>query len=276
MQRLGPPHWPAYPPGAAYGALYDRDRARRPRGRAPGGAADRGTTCCALGIDVDCLPVADVAGRRAPIAVIGDRAYGQTPGQGRGARRRDRGGLAGGRACCRCSSTCPGTAAPTPTAITSLRWSMTDRATPGRHRFRGVPAAFRLAARHDRPCCVHRHRPGRAGHHFGDNGPRRDSRRDRISRGADERRYFDGRVVGLAVASARAPRSRRAAMSSCTAMAIAGDGGGGGGGAGAGGRGGARAEAALGAARPARAIRPRCGARSRFETLHGAMQPRRE
>src|SRR5271170_5002972 len=26
VQRLGPPHWPAYPPGAAYGALYDRDR----------------------------------------------------------------------------------------------------------------------------------------------------------------------------------------------------------------------------------------------------------
>ena len=26
MQRLGPPHWPDYPPGAAYGALYDRDR----------------------------------------------------------------------------------------------------------------------------------------------------------------------------------------------------------------------------------------------------------
>src|SRR5581483_7907087 len=26
VQRLGPPQWPAYPPGAAYGALYDRDR----------------------------------------------------------------------------------------------------------------------------------------------------------------------------------------------------------------------------------------------------------
>jgi len=26
VQRLGPPHWPAYPPGAAYGALYERDR----------------------------------------------------------------------------------------------------------------------------------------------------------------------------------------------------------------------------------------------------------
>src|SRR4051794_28166027 len=25
VQRLGPPHWPAYPPGAAYGRLYGRD-----------------------------------------------------------------------------------------------------------------------------------------------------------------------------------------------------------------------------------------------------------
>ncbi|HEY4920587.1 MAG TPA: beta-hexosaminidase, partial [Xanthobacteraceae bacterium] len=23
VQRLGPPHWPIYPPGAAYGRLYD-------------------------------------------------------------------------------------------------------------------------------------------------------------------------------------------------------------------------------------------------------------
>src|SRR6185436_17547945 len=25
VQRLGPPHWPKYPPGAQYGALYQRD-----------------------------------------------------------------------------------------------------------------------------------------------------------------------------------------------------------------------------------------------------------
>ena len=40
-----------------------------------------------LGIDVDCLPLADV-----PVAggdpVIGDRAYGSRAGQGRGHRRR--------------------------------------------------------------------------------------------------------------------------------------------------------------------------------------------
>src|SRR5580765_4653943 len=27
VQRLGPPHWPAYPAGAAYGDLYDREPA---------------------------------------------------------------------------------------------------------------------------------------------------------------------------------------------------------------------------------------------------------
>src|SRR5258708_12405325 len=27
VQRLGPPHWPVYPPGAAFGALYDIDPA---------------------------------------------------------------------------------------------------------------------------------------------------------------------------------------------------------------------------------------------------------
>ena len=26
VQRLGPPHWPVYPPGALFGTLYDIDR----------------------------------------------------------------------------------------------------------------------------------------------------------------------------------------------------------------------------------------------------------
>ena len=28
VQRLAPPHWPPYPPGAAYGRLYDADAAQ--------------------------------------------------------------------------------------------------------------------------------------------------------------------------------------------------------------------------------------------------------
>ena len=59
MQRLGPPHWPTYPPGAAYGALYDRDR---DTGLAAArlGARLIAADLAALGIDVDCLPLADV------------------------------------------------------------------------------------------------------------------------------------------------------------------------------------------------------------------------
>jgi len=77
VQRLGPPHWPSYPPGAAYGAVFDRDRdlglaAARLGGRLI--AAD----LAAVGIDVDCAPVADV-----PVPgsdpIIGDRAYGADP-----------------------------------------------------------------------------------------------------------------------------------------------------------------------------------------------------
>src|SRR6516165_3787580 len=79
VQRLGPPHWPAYPPGAVYGAAFDRD---------PGdglmaarlGARLIAADLAAVGIDVDCLPVADVPVARAN-AVIGDRAYGTTPEQ---------------------------------------------------------------------------------------------------------------------------------------------------------------------------------------------------
>jgi beta-N-acetylhexosaminidase len=77
VQRLGPPQWPAYPPGAAYGRLYDRDPALGVAAARLGGrliAAD----LAALGITVDCLPVADVPAPGSD-AVIGDRAYGNTP-----------------------------------------------------------------------------------------------------------------------------------------------------------------------------------------------------
>src|SRR5947209_16276319 len=76
VQRLGPPHWPAYPPGAAYGRVYDRSAAEGIKAAYLGArliAAD----LAAVGVDVDCLPIADV-----PVAgadsIIGDRAYGDT------------------------------------------------------------------------------------------------------------------------------------------------------------------------------------------------------
>jgi beta-N-acetylhexosaminidase len=77
VQRLGPPHWAAYPPGARYGELYDKDPAIGLEVAQLGArliADDLG----ARGIDVDCLPIADV-----PVPggdpVIGDRAYGAEP-----------------------------------------------------------------------------------------------------------------------------------------------------------------------------------------------------
>jgi beta-N-acetylhexosaminidase len=77
VQRLGPPHWPSYPPGAAYGAIYDRDR-HMGLATAKLGAQLIAADLHALGIDVDCLPLADI-----PVAeadpVIGDRAYGAVP-----------------------------------------------------------------------------------------------------------------------------------------------------------------------------------------------------
>jgi beta-N-acetylhexosaminidase len=77
VQRLGPPHWPAYPPGAFYGALYDLDR-EAGLNAARLGARLIAADLNALGIDVDCLPVADVLVPGAD-PVIGDRAYGDTP-----------------------------------------------------------------------------------------------------------------------------------------------------------------------------------------------------
>jgi beta-N-acetylhexosaminidase len=77
VQRLGPPIWPGYPSGAHYGALYDADP-EQGLACARLGARLIAADLHALGITVDCLPLADV-----PVAgahdVIGDRAYGNDP-----------------------------------------------------------------------------------------------------------------------------------------------------------------------------------------------------
>jgi beta-N-acetylhexosaminidase len=79
VQRFGPPHWPVYPAGAVFGALYDREpglglTAARLSARLI--AAD----LIDLGVTVDCLPLADVPVAGAD-AVIGARAYGTEPGK---------------------------------------------------------------------------------------------------------------------------------------------------------------------------------------------------
>jgi beta-N-acetylhexosaminidase len=77
VARLGPPHWPAFPAGEAFGRLYET---------APLSALEAARVNALalaimlrdLGINVDCLPLLDVP---VPGAhdVIGDRAYGQEP-----------------------------------------------------------------------------------------------------------------------------------------------------------------------------------------------------
>lgn len=76
VQRLGPPHWPKYPPGRAYGALATNDPlVRREITRL--GARLIAHDLLDLGINVDCVPVLDVPQRGAH-DIIGDRAYGET------------------------------------------------------------------------------------------------------------------------------------------------------------------------------------------------------
>ncbi|OJU30326.1 MAG: beta-hexosaminidase [Nitrobacter sp. 62-13] len=77
VQRLSSPHWPVYPPGAVFGALYDRDRAAGLKA-ARLSAQLIANDLADLGITVDCLPLADVPAPGAD-AVIGDRAYGTEP-----------------------------------------------------------------------------------------------------------------------------------------------------------------------------------------------------
>jgi beta-N-acetylhexosaminidase len=77
VQRLGPPNWPVYPPGAAFGRLYDIDSAL---GLEAARLSARliSDDLLQLGVTVDCLPLADVPVAGAD-AVIGNRAYGTEP-----------------------------------------------------------------------------------------------------------------------------------------------------------------------------------------------------
>ena len=77
VQRLSPPHWPLYPPGAAFGSLYDIDAELGLRA-ALLSARLIGDDLAELGVTVDCLPLADVPVADAD-AVIGNRAYGTEP-----------------------------------------------------------------------------------------------------------------------------------------------------------------------------------------------------
>lgn len=76
VQRMGPPHWPKYPPGGAYLKAAGDPLAARALVRL--GARLMAHDLRAVGINVDCLPVLDVP---VPGAhdIIGDRAYAHDP-----------------------------------------------------------------------------------------------------------------------------------------------------------------------------------------------------
>jgi beta-N-acetylhexosaminidase len=76
VQRLGPPQWPKFPPAANFGEIYARDPAKGRDAVKLGGRLIAGELL-ALGITVDCLPVADLR-RPEGHGIIGDRAYGDT------------------------------------------------------------------------------------------------------------------------------------------------------------------------------------------------------
>ncbi|MFK8251484.1 beta-N-acetylhexosaminidase [Ancylobacter terrae] len=80
VQRLGPPHWPAYPPAAVFAGMAEQGRAHAAMDAARLGARLMAEDLASLGIDVDCVPCADL---RLPEGhgIIGDRAYGETPSQ---------------------------------------------------------------------------------------------------------------------------------------------------------------------------------------------------
>lgn len=93
VQRMGPPHWPAYPAARRFLAVNDPVE-RRELVRLSARLMAHDLT--AVGIDVDCVPVLDV-----PVAgshdVIGDRAYAHDPDEvARLGRAAAEGLLAGG------------------------------------------------------------------------------------------------------------------------------------------------------------------------------------
>ena len=76
VQRMGPPHWPAYPSAARLAAMAGSPQERA--GAVRLSARLMAHDLAAVGINVDCLPVLDTPAPGAH-SVIGDRAYGTDP-----------------------------------------------------------------------------------------------------------------------------------------------------------------------------------------------------
>ncbi|QHL89584.1 beta-N-acetylhexosaminidase [Sphingomonas changnyeongensis] len=77
VARMQPPEWPAFPPAALFGRLYDIAPASA-IAAARANAHALGLMLAQCGINVDCLPLLDVR-RAGADDVIGDRAFGFEP-----------------------------------------------------------------------------------------------------------------------------------------------------------------------------------------------------
>lgn len=75
VQRLGPPNWRKYPPARRFAEVYRKDATEGAR-LARAGARLMADDLRKVGINVNCLPVADVPQPGAH-EIIGDRAYGE-------------------------------------------------------------------------------------------------------------------------------------------------------------------------------------------------------
>jgi beta-N-acetylhexosaminidase len=77
VARLKPPSWPAFPPGAAFAALYEMAPISAIEAARLNGLAIA-STLAEVGVTVDCAPVLDLRQTGAH-DVIGDRAFGDEP-----------------------------------------------------------------------------------------------------------------------------------------------------------------------------------------------------
>ncbi|HEX8642432.1 MAG TPA: beta-N-acetylhexosaminidase [Allosphingosinicella sp.] len=79
VARLQPPHWPPFPPAAAFARLYDKAPMTAIEA-ARANAAAMGAVLAEAGITVNCAPVLDLA-RDGGHAIVGDRSLGAEPMQ---------------------------------------------------------------------------------------------------------------------------------------------------------------------------------------------------
>ena len=155
--------------GFAFARLYEQDQRAGLAAARLGGPVDGGRPAGAsASTSIACRwPTCRSTGAD---PVIGDRAYGRDARPGRGTGRRPCRRAARPRGVLPVVKHLPGHGRATADSHLTTAGGRNRSRDPGSDRFCGLSAPCRPAARHDRTCCVQRHRCGRAGHHIGDNG----------------------------------------------------------------------------------------------------------